>query len=146
MKKWLIAAIAIILVVLITVCVFVCIRFLSIYREAKEETTSGQTLSVEEYAAQKLPEFEREYDKTTNTLTLSRTASLSYADACSLGGKVYVDELAPETYLEQVRSIDLDITGQCRCGALTVVLRYLSTDGEPIFSVSSEGDIWTCWE
>lgn len=146
MKKWLIIAVAIILVVLLTAGVFLCIRFVSIYRETQETESTAQSLSVEEYAAQKLPEFVREYDRKTNTLTLSRVSSLSYEDACSIGGKVYVDELAPETYLGQARSIDLDITAQCRSGALTVVLCYLSTDGEPIFTVSSEGDIWTCWE
>lgn len=146
MKKWLILAVAIILVILLTVGVFLCIRFVSLYRETQETESTAQSLSVEEYAAQKLPEFAREYDRKTNTLTLSRVSSLSYEDACSIGGKVYVDELAPETYLNQARSIDLDITAQCRSGALTVVLCYLSTDGEPIFTVSSEGDIWTCWE
>ncbi|MGN1306333.1 MAG: hypothetical protein ACI4V3_01535 [Faecousia sp.] len=146
MKKWLIIAVAIILVVLLTAGVFLCIRFISIYRETQETESTAQSLSIEEYAAQKLPEFVREYDRKTNTLTLSRVSSLSYEDACSIGGKVYVDELAPETYLNQARSIDLDITAQCRSGALTVVLCYLSTDGEPIFTVSSEGNIWTCWE
>ena len=146
MKKWLIIGVAIILVVLLTAGIFLCIRFVSIYRETQEAESTAQSLSVEEYAAQKLPEFAWEYDRKTNTLTLSRVSSLSYEDACSIGGKVYVDELAPETYLDQARSIDLDITAQCRSGALTVVLCYLSTDGEPIFTVSSEGDIWTCWE
>ena len=146
MKKWLILAVAIVLVILLTVGIFLCIRFVSIYREMQEAESTAQSLSVEEYAAQKLPEFVREYDRKTNTLTLSRVSTLSYEEACSIGAKVYVDELAPETYLSQARSIDLDITAQCRSGALTVVLCYLSTDGEPIFTVSSEGDIWTCWE
>lgn len=146
MKKWLILAVAIILVVLLTVGVFLCIHFVSLYREANETESTAKKLSVEEYAAQNLQEFTHEYDKKTNTVTLTRISSLSYDDACSIGGRVYVDELAPETYLEQVRSIDLDITAQCRSGALTVVLCYLSTDGQPIFTVSSEGDIWTCWE
>ena len=146
MKKWLILAVAIILVVLLTVGVFLCIRFVSIYRETQETETTAEQYSVEEYAALKLPEFAREYDRKTNTLTLSRVSALSYEDACSFGGNIYVDELAPETYLDQARSIDLDITAQCRSGALTVVLCYLSTDREPIFTVSSEGDIWTCWE
>lgn len=146
MKKWLILAVAIIIVVLLTVGIFLCIRFVSIYRETQAAESTAQSLSVEEYAAQALPEFVCDYDRKANTLTLSRTSSLSYDEACSIGAKVYVDELAPETYLIQARSIDLDITAQCRVGALTVVLRYLSTDGEPIFTVSSEGDIWTCWE
>lgn len=146
MKKWLFLAVAIILVVLLITGVFLCIRFVSVYREANETESTAQALSVEEYAAQKLPEFAHAYDKSTHTLTLTRLSSLSYEDACSIGGKVYVEELAPETYLEQVRSIDLDIAAQCRSGALTVVLCYLSTDGEPIFTVSSEGDIWSCWE
>lgn len=146
MKKWLIIAVAIILVVLLTVCVFLCVRFVSLYHETQETEAATGGLSIEEYAAQKLPEFAREYDRKTNTLTLTRVSALSYEDACGIGGKVYVDELAPETYLDQARSIDLDITAQCRSGALTVVLCYLSTDGKPIFTVSSEGDIWTCWE
>ena len=146
MKKWLIIAVAIILVVLLTAGAFLCIRFVSIYRETQETESTAQSLSVAEYATQKLPEFAWEYDRKANTLTLSRVSSLSYEEACSIGAKVYVDELAPETYLDQARSIDLDITAQCRSGALTVVLCYLSTDGEPIFTVSSEGNIWTCWE
>lgn len=146
MKKWLIAAIALFVVILCTVCVFLCVRFVSLYRDAKETEPPAQTLSVEEYAAQKLPEYERTYDKKTNTLTLTRASALSYEEACTIGGNIYVDELAPETYLNQVRSIDLDVTAQCNCGALTVVLCYTATDGTPIFTVSSEDEIWTCWE
>ena len=93
MKKWLILAVAIILVVLLTVGVFLCIRFVAIYRETQETEATEEQYSVEEYAAQKLPEFAREYDRKTNTLTLSRVSALSYEDACSFGGNIYVDEV-----------------------------------------------------
>ena len=105
MKKRLIIAVAVILVVLIAVCVFFGVKFLSLYRSADDTESTAQKLSVQDYAAQKLPEFDCSYDEAAGALTLSRSASLSYDDACAIGGKVYVDELAPETYLSQVRSI-----------------------------------------
>lgn len=145
MKKRLIIAAAIILVVLIAVCVFLGVKFLSLYRSAGDTESAAQKLSVQDYAAQKLPEFDCAYDEAAGALTLSRSVSLSYDDACAIGGKVYVDELAPETYLPQARSISLDVEAQCG-RTVTVVLCYRSTDGKPIFTVSSGGEIWTCWE
>lgn len=145
MKKGLVIAVAVILVVLIAACVILGVRFLSVYRSATGGETTAQTLPVQDYAAQKLPEFECAYDEAAKTLTLSRSSSLSYDDACAFGGKVYVDELAPETYLAQARSIALDVEAQCG-SRVTVVLCYTATDGKPIFTVSSGGEIRTCWE
>ena len=118
---------------------------ISLYRSADDTESTAQKLSVQDYAAQKLPEFDCSYDEAAGALTLSRSASLSYDDACAIGGKVYVDELAPETYLAQARSISLDVEVQCG-SPVNVVLCYCSTDGKPIFTVSSGGEIWTCWE
>ena len=145
MKKGLVIAVAVILVVLIAVCVFFGVKFLSLYRSADDTESTAQKLSVQDYAAQKLPEFDCSYDEAAGALTLSRSASLSYDDACAIGGKVYVDELAPETYLSQVRSISLDVEVQCG-SPVNVVLCYRSTDGNPIFTVSSDGSVWSCWE
>ena len=145
MKKWLLVLILTAVLILIAVSVYLVLQFTSLYQETNA-TEPAALQSVQEYAAENLSEYDARYDGATQVLTLERAASISYADACLVGGKIYADELAPETYLGQVQSIALNVASNCDCTALTVVLSYVSNDGKAIFTVSSNGDIWTCWE
>lgn len=146
MKKWMIAVILLLVVCLLVLGVFLCVRFVGLYQSAKQPEAESGKLSVEQYAAERLAEFDVSYDAAARLLTLSRTAGMNYDDARSYGGRVYVDELAPETYLDQARSIALDAIASTGCAGLCVKLSYLSTDGQEIFSAASDGTVWKCWE
>lgn len=147
MKKRLIAALLILLALLIAVGVFLIVRFLSLYggmqKEAAQEST--RSADVEAYVKEHWPGYEASYDDTTRTLTLSKETQLDYDAACAYGGSVYTDSLAPETFRHDAASIALDVSAHCDVPTLSVTLCYLSADGTPIFTVSSSGDVWTCW-
>lgn len=147
MKKWLVAAIVAFLVILITVGAVLIVHFISLYREVNQSSPTAELRAVQEYAEEMLPDYiAHEYNAETQTLTLKRASELSYDDACAIGGNIYCDELAPQTYLAQVQLHALDIASHCDCSNLTVVLCVVSTEGKPIFTVSSGNEIWMCWE
>ncbi|MBQ3356747.1 MAG: hypothetical protein IJG45_06505 [Oscillospiraceae bacterium] len=147
MKKWLIAALLIFLALLIAVSVFLIVRFLSIYGDSQKtaETETAQGADIEAYVTEQWPGYRAAYDRASGILTLSKDTPLSYDDACAYGGSVYEGELAPETFQRDVSSIALDVASHCGVSSLTATLCYLSTDEKPIFTVSSSGEIWTCW-
>ena len=66
--------------------------------------------------------------------------------AVQSGASIYCDETAPQTYQSTAELLRLDIMANLAMDKLTVVLCYESTDGRPIFTVSSSGAVWTCWE
>lgn len=147
MKKWMIVVIA---VVLVAALVFIGFFGKIIVDIAKGADASSQTDAsyedVEAYAEKHWPNYICSYNADDRVLTLSQDTTMSYDNACSYGSSVYTDELAPETYLNQVRSIAIDVIAHCGDSSLNVVLEYVSNDGKPIFSVGSDGNIWTCWE
>ena len=147
MKKWLVAAILIVLVVLIAASVFLVLlvlRFYSIYSsmESSDPEPSTQQTDVEAYIATLWPAFTCEYSD--GSLTMTQTTTISYAGALSYGKEVYSDDLAPETYLSDAVAVAADVASHCGVSA-EVTFRFLSSDGEPIFTVCSDGTIWTCW-
>ena len=148
MKKWLIAALLIFLALLVAVSVFLVVRFLKLYgttqQDVKEETQ--QSADIEAYVNEHWSGYEAAYDPASNVLTLSRETALPYDAACAYGGSVYEGELAPETFQQDAASIALDVAAHCGRSNLSVTLCYVSSDGKPIFTVSSGGEIWTCWE
>lgn len=147
MKKWLIALLVIAVVIIFIVVGFLIVKFV-VLAESTSATAETEAVyeEVEAYAAKSWPGYEQSYDEAAQILTLSHPTTMSYENACSYGGNVYTDELAPETYLEQVRTIAVDVIAHCGCPSLNVVLQYTGTEGEPIFTVSSDGTVWTCWE
>lgn len=144
MKKWLIAAILIVLTVLIAVNILLFLRFYSIYSsmESSDPEPSTQQTDVEAYIATLWPAFTCEYSD--GSLTMTQTTTISYAGALSYGKEVYCDDLAPETYLSDAVAVAADVASHCGVSA-RVTFRFLSSDGEPIFTVCSDGTIWTCW-
>ncbi len=145
MKKWIYISLAIVLVLLIALSVFLLIRFFSLASEENSEKSDYDTGKIEAYAREHWPQYEAEFLEETLCLRLSKTASLSYEDACRIGGAVYSDSTAPETYLDAVAAIALSLRSEFGSG-IQVKLVFLSTDGQEIFTVSSRGDIVTCWE
>lgn len=144
MKKWLIAAILIVLTVLIAVSIFLVLRFYSIYSSMESSDTEAATLQtdVEAYIAPLWPAFTCEYSD--GSLTMTQTTTISYAGALSYGKEVYSDDLAPETYLSDAVAVAADVASHCGVSA-EVTFRFISSDEEPIFTVCSDGTVWTCW-
>lgn len=139
MKKWWIPVIALLLLALIGGAIFLCVRFFSIAKDAAAPVQAD----VLAYAEETYPQYDCSYDG--GVLTLRNTLTLTYEQACSIGGSIYTGELAPETYLSAVQAIALDISA--RCGqAVNVALVQESSDGQPVFTVGSNGQITVCWE
>lgn len=144
MKKGLIAAILVVLAILIAVSIFLVLRFYDIYSSMESSDSEAATLQtdVEAYIAPLWPSFTCEYSE--GTLTMTQATTISYAGALSYGKEVYCDDLAPETYLSDAVTVAADIGSHCGASA-KVTFRFVSSDGEPIFTVSSDGTVWTCW-
>ena len=148
MKKRLIAALLIVLALLIAVGVFLIVRFLSLYSDMQQDvaTETEQSADIEAYVKEHWTGYEPSYDPDSCVLTLSKDTAMTYDAACAYGGSVYKDELAPETFRTNVAYIAFDIAAHCDVPSLSVTLSYRSTDGKPIFTVGSDGEIWTCWD
>lgn len=143
MKKRLIVCVLIVLALLVALGVFLTVRFLRLY-QSQEAAEPSAAMSVEDYARDYLSAYDARY--ADGALTLTKQTALSYADACKHGADIYEGELAPDTYLSQVRSIGLDVVSKCAVSDLTVILQYESSDGGVIFSVCSDGTVQTCWD
>lgn len=142
MKKSVVLTLFILALALILLIAGLCIYFFFLHTPSGETETDPALLSVEEYAARQWPDYAANYSG--GVLTLTRATDMSYDEACALAGDIYKDELAPETYVSVVQTIAIDVAATCGV-APTVVLRYSSTDGGTVFSVSSTGEIETCW-
>lgn len=143
MKKWLIALIALLLVAFIALGAFLLIRLLSSKDGDSEKLDAAE---IEAYAAEHWPQYSASFDADAQTLRLSKETLLSYEEACLIGGKVYSDSTAPESYQDDVFSITADLLTQFDVSSLRVELSFLSTEGTPIFTVDSSGTIEICWE
>lgn len=149
MKKWLIAALLILLAaILILLAVFLILRFCSIYSSMQTDATEApaQKTDIISYVKEHWSAYEPAYDPETGVLTLSKETALTYDAACAYGGNVYEGDLAPQTYQQDAASIAIDVAAHCSAPSLSVTLCYLSSDGKPIFTVGSGGEVWTCWE
>lgn len=142
MKKVLILFAVCFAALLIVLSVFLLIRFAALAQT--EDSPAAQLPSVEDYARQNYPEFSCAFDGAC--LTLSSKTQMTYETACSVGASIYCDELAPETYLPQVRAIRADLISACEPERLLVRLVYLSSEGETIWSIDTDGTIFTCWK
>lgn len=146
MKKWLIAVVLVLVLALLAGCVLLCIRFVKLYSGEKEPASSPQDGEVAQYVQAHWSMFSVNYDGITQALTLRKTTNIEYDKACLYGASVYSGDLAPENYLSEIRSIGMDVLSRFDCPSLSVKLLYESSDGKTIFTVASDGTVWTCWE
>lgn len=86
------------------------------------------------------------YDEPAQRLTLTETSVMTYDSALAYGQQIYADELALENYLDTVRMIELDAASSCGLNSLRVILECRSSDGQIIYTISSDGDIYACWQ
>ena len=137
MKKWLIAAIVFVIIVMVFVAVFAVIKLAPLSSE--KETSSGDIQSPEIYAGQHYPDYKVIYNAEKKLLILEKQTDFSMASAST----IYADD---DTYAVQVRILALDILDACGDPEIEVLLRYLSEDGKPMYSVSSLGPVVRYWE
>lgn len=149
-KKPIFLLLGAVLALLLALAVWLCVRFVRLYSASGDRPTTvaqDQTQSaVEGYLRESWPEYGCSYDAQSATLTVTRTSALSYDAAVQSGASIYCDETAPQTYQSTAELLRLDVMANLAMDRLTVVLCYESTDGRPIFTVSSSGAVWTCWE
>ena len=108
-----------------------------------EDTSLADVLNVSE----NWPQFsDAEYDETAGTLRLTQESTMTYASAQKFGGEVYKDDLSLESYLDIVGVISYDVRSACGLQELTVTLEGVSSDGQTIYTVSSDGTITSCWQ
>ncbi len=141
MKKLMLFAVLFVILVTIGIAVFVIVKFSSVENEATSVTVSENKdiSAIEQHAKANYPQYHAIYDENSKTLTLQKSTDFSIASAQS----IYTD---PSTYLNQAQLIALNISTVCDEPELTVVLCYLSKDGEPMLSVASNGKITKYWE
>ena len=147
MKKTTILLTLLALLSLMAVAVYFCIEFFVLYRDASETNKPAQSTQVstdmEAFVLEKWDVENTSFDG--QYLTLYRSYPLSHAQACKLGGNIFTGDLAPESYLPFTATVAADISSRFGPPVPIVVLAYLSEDGELIFSVDSQGSIYTCW-
>ena len=147
MKKWLLIGAVLLVLLLFVIFLVFGSRFFTLYASMDGENAPvPPTSPVEDYVRVHWPQYEYSYESASQCLTLIRQTNMEIDTARRVGGNVYVETLAPETYLENVSAIAIDVISHCDCPELTVNLQYTSVEGECIFSVSSNGEIYTCWE
>ena len=86
------------------------------------------------------------YDPAETQLFMTMHSTMDYETACARGGSVYSGELAPESYLDTVRIVALEIASACDLQKLNVTMQCISSDEKTVFSVSSDGAVWCCWD
>lgn len=116
------------LLIVLAVLVVVLVQFGTL----SSDGSSADHSRIETYVAEKYPEYDCEYDKKSETLTLTKTTEFSLASAQAIYGE-------NETYPSMVKIIAADLLVACDLDNLTVTLRYLSKDGETMYTVSSDG-------
>ena len=103
--------------------------------------------SVESYAQEHWAQYAPfSYDESKNTLTMTLSSTMAYGAACRAGGSVYEGDLSPESHLDTLRMISLEIASACGLKNLTVTLQWVSSDGQAIFTAASDGTVWRCWD
>ncbi len=146
MKKTMTLLIIGILLLLLVGSFFILKSFVVLYGKSQGQSTDATTVNVERLESFMITEWGFEgAELEGDTLTAIRSMSLSYEEACLVGGAVFTDDLSPESYLSQAATIQADVESTFGLKDLTLILSFRSTDGKEIFSVDSQGNITTCW-
>ena len=141
MKKWVIALIAFLLLAFIVLGIFLLVKLL-LPSSSESDITAKE---VEAYTGEHWPQYSAVFDQRSQTLTLSKESILSYEEACTIGESVYSGSTSPQSYLDTLYAIKTDLIAHFGSSP-HVELSILSTDGKPVFTVSDNGTIETCWE
>lgn len=143
MKKTLLILLPL-LAILLIVAVAACVLFVKLYPSGDNATTTSRDADFLSYVQEHWQLTDVQY--ADGTLTVRKSFDITYGQACKLGGNIFTDDLAPESYLSLVATLAGDLETQFDNPPSLVLLRYCSSDGHTIFSVDSNGEISTCWE
>lgn len=142
MKKLILFAAAFVLLVTVGVTIFAVVKLTTPAKSSQEVSATVDTEAksdVLHYAQANYPDYTAKYDAKKNLLTLEKTTSFSMQSAES----IYTEAT---TYLMQAQIFALDIAEGCNEPDLVVALCYVSKDGEPMFSVASDGTVTKYWQ
>ena len=143
MKKTLLILLPIFAVLLI-IAVTACAVLLNFAPVGDSEPTTLADADFLSYVHEQWQLSDTEY--ADGILTVRKSFDITYEQACKLGGNIFTDDLAPESYLSLVATLAGDLSSRFGNAPSLVVLRYCSSDGQTIFSVNSSGEISTCWQ
>lgn len=132
------------LAILMVVAIAASILILNYQPNSQSDPTTGVRTDLLSYVEERWQLSDAEY--ADGTLTVRKHFGITYEQACKLGGNIFADDLAPESYLSLVATLAADLDTQFETAPALVVLRYCSSDGKTIFSVDSNGEITLCWE
>ena len=146
-KKQLILLVGILLI-LVGFIISMLFVFIGLYRSsysAEHSSDSGSKADIEQYVIDSWHFQDCTWDSKSNTLTAIRTYDLTYEEAQEIGSRVFVEDLAPESYLAQTVTIEADLRSRFSMESLTIVLSFRGNDNSELFRVDSTGQISTCW-
>lgn len=132
------------LTVLLIIAVTAIVLFVQLYPNGTQETSATQSTDILSYVQEHWQLDGGEYKD--GILTIRKSFDITYEQACKLGGNIFTDDLAPESYLSLVATLAADLETNFEVPPKLVLLCYCSSDGQTIFSVNSRGEIATCWE
>lgn len=111
--------------------------------ESAEEPTGSADLQA--YISQQWEGYTLvSYDESSQCATVRAQSAVTYAQAKQYGADAY--ESLMDSYIASARAIAAGLKMECGISRPVVVLRQLSTDGQEIFSVDSDGKYSACWE
>ncbi len=138
-----------ILLILIGLVISLVFVFMGMYRSSQGspglQGTTASNGEIEQYVIDSWSFQDCLWDNQSNTLTAIRTFDLTYEEAQEIGARVFSDDLAPESYLSQVATIEADLRSRFSKEAMTVVLSFRGKDDKELFRVDSNGNISTSW-
>lgn len=106
----------------------------------------GETMSLQDYITEDWSAFGWEdYDEDTGTLTLSYTTSITFAQAQKYGKDSGYEEVALG-HVETINTILACCAANCKPAPKDIVICGYSTDGEKIYTIDGQGDLWACWQ
>ncbi len=128
--------------VLLIIAITACVLFLTLAPSSGNDATTLPNTDIVSYVQEHWQIADAEY--ANGTLTIRKSFDITYEQACKLGGNIFTEDLAPESYLSLVATLAADLETQFE--PTLVLLCYCSSDGQTIFSVNSQGEISTCWQ
>lgn len=132
------------LAVLLIIAVTACVLFVKLAPDGHGEGSTAQKEDILSYVQEQWQLTDNEY--ADGVLTVRKSFDITYEQACKLGGNIFTEDLSPESYLSLVATLAGDLETKFENAPKLVLLCYCSSDGQTIFSVSSRGEITTCWQ
>lgn len=114
-------------------------------KKAEPHKTYGAD-SLGQYISENWSEFEFDsYDAKTGLLVIKGSVDYPYEKAEKYGAAVF-DEDYLNSYVNLVQQVAIGVSVDCDVDGCTVELQQYSTDGKIVYTITSNGQITTCWD